>query len=164
MPHYSPRASAGKKVYIDRSRFGKGTGTPASIGSGGDPVQIVDRPEFADEVVVIHIDGRPVDRQTAIALAKAAVREQKRQESGKKEKNALDEILAEYSAPKPQRKKAKRSGGFSWKTWAILGCVTWVVVAIAAGAPLAILLTPVMGPAIGWVAGGFLAVVFSDRW
>lgn len=70
----------------------------------------------------------------------------------------IDQIVAELSAPAPSRKSSKRHG-FSWKGWAVAGCVGWIVLVIAAGVPLGILLTPIFGPIMGWIAGGMLALV-----
>ena len=165
MSHYSPRARSSKKVYIARKRWGAPEGIPISIGPGGETVQVVDNPALANEVVVVHIDGRPVDRATAITLTKAALKDQKREEKGKKTHNVVEQVIADISAP--QRSKAKRKGkrgGFSWRNWAAVGCVAWIVLVIAAGAPWAILFTPLIGPIFGWIGGGMLAIVFDDRW
>lgn len=162
MQSYKPSAGSAKKVYIARPRFGKSDATPVTISSSGEGVQFVDNPALADEEVRVFIGSSPLDRASAIKLSKAALKDQKREEQGKKSKGVMEAIIADFEAPAPKRQKAaKRGGGFSWRNWALLGCVGWIAVSIAAGAPLGILLTPVMGPLMGWVAGGFLAVVFS---
>lgn len=162
MRNYKPSASSAKKVYVARPRLGKSEATPATMSASGEAVQFVDNPSLATEEVRIFVGGRPLDRASAIKLSKAALKEQKREEQGKKSKNAIDAIIADLEAPAPKRRKTKqKGGGFSWRNWALLGCAGWIAVSIAAGAPLGILLTPVMGPLMGWVAGGFLAAVFS---
>lgn len=161
MQSYRPSANSAKKVFIAHPRFGKSEATPVTIGSSGEAVQFVDSPAVADEEVRVFVGGRALDRASAIKLSKAALKEQKREEKGKKSKNVLDSIVADFEAPAPKRRKAKREGGFSWRNWALLGCVGWIALSIVAGVPLGILMTPVMGPLMGWIAGGFLAVVFS---
>lgn len=162
MASIRPVSTSNKKVYIERKRWGKPEGRPVSISTGGgEPVQIVDDPGAASETVSIHIGGRPVDRSSAIRLCKAAIKEQERERKGKKQKGVIDQIVAELSAPRPRQRPSSR-GGFSWKGWAIVGCIGWVALVIAAGAPLGILLTPVFGPIMGWMAGGMLALVSSE--
>jgi len=157
-----PVSNSTTKVYIERRRWGRSEGRPVSISSqGGEPAQIVDDPGSASETVSIHIDGRPVDRSSAIRLSKAALKEQDRQRKGKKQKGVVDQIVAELSAPNPSRKSSRR-GSFSWKGWAVFGCIGWIALVIAAGVPLGILLTPIFGPIMGWMAGGMLALVGSE--
>jgi hypothetical protein len=149
-------------VYVEHRRWGQAEGTPvALVSKGGESVEIVKDRAAASEVVTVYLDGRQLDRASAISLSNAAVKQQKRQRAGKRDKNVIDQIIADLSAPSPKTKRTRRSGGFAWKGWALAGVVAWIVVCIAAGAPLGIILTPVAGPMMGWICGGFLAIISS---
>jgi hypothetical protein len=125
-------------------------------------VQFVDNPDLANEQVVVHIEGRPVDRASAIKLTKAALKEQKREEKGKKPLGVIDQIVAELSAPTKPKADRRGERGFAWGRWALIGCIGWVALVIAAGVPMAILVTPVVGPLLGWIGAGFLAIVSHE--
>jgi hypothetical protein len=45
---------------------------------------------------------------------------------------------------------------FPWLRWLLIGCAGWVVLMILVGTPIGILLTPALGPIVGWLAGGIL--------
>jgi hypothetical protein len=56
---------------------------------------------------------------------------------------------------------------FNWPRWTLIGCLAWLVLAIATGgSTIAFILTPVAGPVGGWLVGGsffLLAGVFGRR-
>jgi hypothetical protein len=128
---------------------------------GGEAVRIVDNPSLASERVTLFLDERPLDRSAALRLTKAALKDQKRQERGKKDKGVFEQIVEDVSRPAVASGKAHREGGFNWMGWAIAGSVGWLAVVIAAGVPLAILVTPIFGPLFGWMFAGFLRIVFA---
>jgi hypothetical protein len=51
------------------------------------------------------------------------------------------------------------SRGFPWLRWTLIGCVGWIVLMIAIGAPAGIIATPAAGPILGWLLGGIVFLI-----
>ncbi len=60
---------------------------------------------------------------------------------------------------------ASEDQGFPWKRWLLVGCLGWVALMIVNGTPIGILLTPALGPTLGWLLGGivYLAIGIATR-
>lgn len=158
----------GKRVYI--ARTAQEGGRPVYFGSGGagERVTIVNEISAADEVVSVY--GGP-NQEAPLAYDRAygaAAKSHQNEERGIGEE-AIAGIVSDFSRPKRRRVAMGRSreSGIPWIVYLVLGCVAWVALAFAAifgavegiatgGGFVLLLLTPLMGPLFGVVAGAFL--------